>query len=272
MSTSPPPALALIAGAGALPGELVAALGAPVLVCAPEGVAPQGLRVDLVFRFERLVPLLRALVERGIETVALAGAVHRPRLDPSLFDRETATLVPGLLSALQGGDDAALRWVIALFEDFGLSVAGIGDLAPALLAKEGVLSARAPNPVEVADAGRGAAILAALDPVDVGQGCVVASGLCLGVEALFGTDALLADIARHRPEREPRTGGVFVKRAKAGQDLRVDLPTIGPDTIAAARAAGLGGICLQAGRAVILDRAATRAAADAAGLALWAVP
>lgn len=261
-------AIALIAGDGALPAELAAHLDAP-LVCAPAGVAPAGLAVDQVFHFERLVPFLRALGDRGITRVALAGAIHRPRLDPGLFDPDTAALVPDLLAALQGGDDAALRWIITLIEEFGLEVAGLATLAPGLLAGEGVLSARPPTDAERADAARGAAILAALAPADVGQGCVVAAGLCLAVEALYGTDAMLGDVARHRPAREPQRGGVFVKRAKAGQDLRADLPAIGPDTVAAAQAAGLTGIALEPGRVVILSRAATLDAADAAGIALW---
>ena len=262
---------AMIAGAGGLPRAVMAATPG-ALVCAPEGVAVDGLSVDLAFRFERLAPFLRALGDRGVTEVVLAGAIHRPRLDPSLFDPETARLVPGFVEALKGGDDGALRWIIALIEDYGIAVAGLADVAPGLLAPEGLLSARAPTPAEAADAARAGAILAALDPVDVGQGCAVAQGLCLGVEALFGTDALLADIARHRPEREPQRGGVMVKRAKAGQDLRADLPTVGPATIEAVAAAGLTGLCLQAGHVVVLERATTVAAADAAGLALWALP
>ena len=263
--------IALIAGAGALPAELAAALQEP-LVCGLAGAGPVGLAVDLHWHFERLVPFLRHLGDSGIDTVVLAGAVNRPRLDPALFDRETASLVPDLLAAMRSGDDGALRWIIGLVEEFGLSVRGIADLAPHLLATEGVLSARAPGEAELAAAGRGREILETLGPLDLGQGCVVAQGLCLGVETLFGTDAMLADVARHRPTREPQTGGVFIKRAKPGQDLRVDLPTIGPVTVAAAAAAGLGGIALQAGRVVLLQRSATLAAADAAGLALWAAP
>ncbi|MCB1388847.1 MAG: UDP-2,3-diacylglucosamine diphosphatase LpxI [Rhodobacteraceae bacterium] len=269
--SGPRSTVALVAGAGRLPAELAARLDAP-LVCAPPGIAPDGLAVDVVFHVERLSPFLRMLGDRGIETVVMAGAIHRPRLDPALFDRETAALVPDLLAAMAGGDDAALRWIIGLIEDYGLRVAGLSEVAPDLLAAPGILGARSPSDAEARDAGRGRAILAALDAVDVGQGCVVASGLCLGVEALFGTDAMLADVARHRATREPQAGGVFVKRAKAGQDLRADLPAIGPGTVAAAQAAGLSGIALQAGRVVVLDREATIAAADAAKIALWAEP
>ncbi|MEZ5751653.1 MAG: UDP-2,3-diacylglucosamine diphosphatase LpxI [Paracoccaceae bacterium] len=262
--------VALIAGAGDLPAELASHLPQPVLVCALAGVTPP-LAVDLEFRFERLVPFLRALGDRGVDTVVMAGAIHRPRLDPALFDRDTAGMVPQMLAAMQGGDDAALRWVIGLIESFDLRVAGIAELAPALLLEQAIHT-RAPTAAEQADAARGISILAALDDVDVGQGCAVASGLCLGVEALFGTDALLSDVARHRHTREPQAGGVFIKRAKAGQDLRADLPTIGPGTIAAAQAAGLTGLCVQAGHIIVLRRAETLATAQAAGIALWAVP
>ncbi|WP_161555870.1 UDP-2,3-diacylglucosamine diphosphatase LpxI domain-containing protein [Mangrovicoccus ximenensis] len=63
----------------------------------------------------------------------------------------------------------------------------------------------------------------------------MARGLCLGIESIYGTDALLSDVARHRPERRPDTGGTFVKVAKPGQEMRADMPVIGPATVAGAR-------------------------------------
>lgn len=268
--------LALIAGAGGLPaelaGELAAELEAAPLVCALDGFAPEGLAVERAFRIERLAPFMRQLADDGVTAVVFAGAMQRPRLDPALFDRETAALVPRMMGMMQGGDDALLRGVIALFEEYDLPVRGLAELAPRLLAPEGVLGERDPTAAESADAERGVAILEALAPVDVGQGCVVCAGQCLGIEALYGTDALLADVARNRPLRQPPSGGVFVKRAKRGQDLRIDLPTIGPDTIAAATTAGLTGLCLQAGQVVILQRETVLAQAAGAGLTLWALP
>ena len=262
------PRTAIIAGAGRLPVTLARALP-EALICAPAGVAPEGLSVAQPFHFERLVPFLRDLGDRGIETVVMAGAIERPRLDPALFDRDTAQLVPDLLRAIQSGDDGALRWVIALMEEFDLNVAGVPQIAPDLLIADGPATTRAPTEAEIADATRGAAILAALAPVDVGQGCVICEGQAIGLETLYGTDAMLADVARHRPERAPHTGGTFVKRAKAGQDLRVDLPTIGPATIDAAQQAGLRAIALQAGHVIVLDREDVLARADSADIALW---
>lgn len=258
--------LAIIAGAGDLPGVVAAGLTLPPLICALDGFAPAGLAVDRVLHIERLVPFLRQLVADGVDQVLFAGAVTRPRLDPALFDPETAQLVPALLAAMAQGDDATLRAVMEVFEDAGLVVVGLADVAPDLIVGAGLLGSIIPASRDLADAGRGVAILDALAPVDVGQGCVVAQGLCLGIEAIFGTDALLADVAARRQG----IGGVFVKRAKTGQDLRVDLPTIGLATVQGALAAGLTGIFLQAGRVVILHRAEVIAMADEAGLAIWA--
>lgn len=262
--------LAIIAGRGALARLVAAAQDDPPLIAALAGFAPDGVSADMTLHLERLVPGLRALQEAGVGRVVLAGGVSRPRLDPSAFDPATAALMPRLLPAMQAGDDATLRAVIAVLEDFGLRVQGLAEVAPDLLAPEGQLAARPPTAAESADATRGRAILAALGPADVGQGCVVAGGLCLGLEAIYGTDAMLGFVAAHRGDLPPHSGGVLIKRAKPDQEARADLPAIGPDTIAAVAAARLGGICIQAGRTVLIDRAALVAAADAAGIALWA--
>lgn len=261
--------LALIAGRGGLPAALVAALPDRPYVCALVGFAPEGLTPDLTFRIERLVPFLDHLTDRGITRVALAGAVSRPRLDPQLFDPATAQLVPRLLAAMQGGDDATLRAVVDLFEETGLRVEGVETLAPGLLPGPGVLAGPLPAWAE-ADADRAAAITAALGAVDVGQACVVAQGLCLGVEALPGTDALLAQIAALPDPLRPRRQGLLYKGAKPGQDRRVDLPTIGPATLDHAAAAGLAGVVIQAGSVICLDRPALLQRAAAQGLFLWA--
>ncbi|HEY6917921.1 MAG TPA: UDP-2,3-diacylglucosamine diphosphatase LpxI [Tabrizicola sp.] len=262
---------AIIAGQGRLPAALASAMSEPPLVAALDGFAPEGLTVDLTFRVERLVPFLRALERDGVGQVIFAGAATRPRLDPALLDEATAALLPRLMAAMQQGDDATLRVVIEVFEEFGFTVAGVEDVAPALLPGAGVL-AGAVSPRDEADAARAAAIVAALGAVDVGQGAVVAQGLCLGVEALPGTDALLAQVAAIGALRpDPARGrGVFYKAAKPGQDRRIDLPTIGPDTLRAAAAAGLGGVVLEAGSVICLDLDRMQRLAQELGLFLWA--
>ena len=261
--------LALVAGRGALAAALVAELPARPYVCALDGFAPDGLVPDLSFRIERLVPFLRHLTDEGITHVAFAGAVTRPRLDPSLFDAATAQLVPHLMAAFAAGDDATLRAIIALFEDNGIAVEGIETLAPRLLPQAGLLAGVLPPQAE-ADAARAAAIVAALGSVDVGQGCVVAGGLCLAVEALPGTDQMLAQVAALPQSLRLKGQGLFYKAAKPGQDRRVDLPTLGPATVRGVADAGLAGLAFQAGSVICLDLPQVQAIAAETGLFLWA--
>ena len=119
---------ALIAGRGALPAALIGALETQPLVCALDGFAPDGVFVDQTFRIERLAIFLGWLTDQGVSRVVFAGAVQRPRLDPSLIDPRSAQILPALMAAFQGGDDATLRAVIGLFEDEGLSVVGVADI------------------------------------------------------------------------------------------------------------------------------------------------
>lgn len=261
---------ALIAGRGALPATLVAAAPDRPFVAAMEGFAPDGLTPDLTFRLERLMPCLAALHRAGVTRVIFAGAVTRPQgFDPALIDPATATVLPALMQAMQAGDDATLCAVIALFEDSGFAVIGPADLAPGLLPGPGLLAGTI-TPRDEADATRAAAIVHALGLVDVGQGAVVQQGLCLAVEALPGTDAMLAGVAAMSQRPDPAKGrGLLLKAPKPGQDRRIDLPTIGPATVAAVARAGLGGIAFAAHGTILLDRSATIAACERAGLFLW---
>ncbi|WP_284163106.1 UDP-2,3-diacylglucosamine diphosphatase LpxI [Frigidibacter sp. SD6-1] len=260
---------ALIAGQGQLPALLAAgfrARGEDLLIAEMDGFPASIDGVEpLRFRIERLVPFLDHLTAAGVTRVCFAGAVRRPKIEPELFDAQTATLVPRLLGAIQSGDDAALRAVIAIFEEWDLSVVGADQIAPDLVPGAGILTGQ-PSEQDRTDAARAAEIVTATGALDIGQGAVLARGLCLAVETLPGTDAMLDFTARHHPF--PRAGLLY-KAPKPGQDRRVDLPAIGPETVARAHAAGLNGIAWEAGGAILLDRAATVAAAEAAGLFLW---
>lgn len=264
---------AVIAGQGALAPAVIAALraaGEQPLVAALEGFAPEDIAAQ-PFRLERLVPFLNHLLDAGVTRVTFAGAVRRPRLEPELFDPQTATLVPRILTAMQSGDDAALRTVLEIFEEWGLEIASTPEIAPDLVPGEGVLCG-APSDADRHDAARGAAIVAGLGGLDLGQGAVVAQGLCLAVETLPGTEAMLNFVAAHHHLRPDPNGakGVFYKAPKPGQDRRIDLPALGPETVAQAARAGLAGIAWQAGGVITLDRAGMIAAAQDAGLFLWA--
>src|SRR5207253_6521217 len=126
-------------------------------------------------------------------------------------------------------------------EQQGFRMVGIKDVAPDLLMPEGSVTRTVPDGDALADIARGRAVLTALGPFDIGQAAVVIDGHVVAVEDIEGTDALLARVARLREEGRIRaaTGrGVLVKVPKSGQDLRFDLPTIGPRTLEGVAAAG----------------------------------
>ena len=256
--------IAVIAGQGALPQAVIDALDDP-LVYALDGFAPSVPATP--FRLERLVPFLDTLIEAGVDRVTFAGAVRRPRLDPEAFDPRTAQLVPRILTAMQSGDDAALRTVLDIFEEHDLTICGVEQIAPRLIPAAGILTGE-PSDADRRDAARAAEILAQTGHLDLGQGVVVAQGLCLALETLPGTRAMLDFAAAHADLKRGR--GVFYKAPKPGQDRRIDLPTLGPDSVDQAAAAGLAGIAWQAGSVILLDRDEAVRRAKAAGLFLWA--
>ncbi|WP_213683730.1 LpxI family protein [Roseicyclus sp.] len=254
---------AIIAGAGALP-LLVAAAGPAMVVRFAD--APGGTEgADLVARFERLGALFTDLKSHGVDELCLAGAMRRVGFDQARLDAETKALLPRLADAMGQGDDALLRSIVAIFEEQGFTIRGAHELRPDLVARAGNLCGQA---IASADAARARAVLAAIGPLDVGQAAVAAKGQILGIETLQGTDALLRFVG----DTMPASGGILVKRAKPGQDLRVDMPAIGPDTVALCAQAGLKGIELQAGHVLLLDADAVRAACLTHDINLWAVP
>ncbi|WP_294614682.1 LpxI family protein [uncultured Roseovarius sp.] len=264
-----PGRLAILACGGALPVALASACPQALQICFA-GVPHNLGEGAQEHRFEKFGALFQALHEAGVTRIVLAGSLPRPTLDPSAFDAVTMALVPRLMAGMQGGDDGLLTTVISVFEERGFAVLGAHDLLPDLTAAEGFHLGPPLDEIAESDAARAADILAALSPLDIGQGCVVAGGQCLGIETAQGTDALLGFVAATDPARRPKARGVFVKAAKRGQDLRVDMPAIGPGTIAAVAAAGLAGLVIEPGRVMILERDKTLAALSDTGLFLTA--
>lgn len=264
------PRIAILSCGGRLPGLLATAhpdaltvtfAGAPADLPGPAGLEAE---------FERLGALFDALRADGVAEVVLAGGLSRPSLDPSRLDEKTRLLAPRLMSAMGGGDDGLLRVAIEALEEEGFAVRGAHELLSSLTAAPGLLAGPEPTGSDLADAERAREILDALGPLDIGQGAVVAGGICLGIETIQGTDALLRFVAGTSPERRPAARGALAKAPKPGQDLRVDMPAIGPDTVERAAEAGLAGIAFAAGRTLLIDREKACAEAEAAGLFLHA--
>ncbi|MEM7669988.1 MAG: UDP-2,3-diacylglucosamine diphosphatase LpxI [Pseudomonadota bacterium] len=276
----PAPPIAIVAGSGDLPRLLAEACqrrARAYHIVQFDGVSlpwrGDHPRIDAVF--EKPGALFATLRRLGVREVTFAGAMRRPTLSPQRFDLKALAIAPRVLSALRRGDDAGLSVIAAVFEGEGLAIVPPETLLEEGRMPAGVLTRTAPSRADAADILRARQILAALGPLDVGQGAVVAQGLCLGVETVQGTDAMLRFVAKTAgPLRPDPDGarGVLVKCPKPGQDRRVDLPAIGPDTIRAVDAAGLAGVALTARGALLLNRAETVAEADRRGLFLIGDP
>ena len=258
--------LALIAGRGALPTLVAQAQETPPLVCALFSTVPDDLVPDLYFRLETFGTLLVELAEAGVTEVCLAGGIDRPKLDPAALDAETAPLVPLFQEGLAKGDDGALRVIVDLFERTGFVVRGAHELVPELLAEGGVYSESWPDAHMRQDADAGADHIAAIGPKDIGQACIVINGKVVAMEDAKGTDALIARLAPFPKAKR----AVLFKGPKPDQSRKVDLPTIGPQTIEAAGRAGLAAVIVDAGDVLVLDKAHCAALADQHGLVFWA--
>jgi len=259
------PDRAIIAGSGTLPGLLLAAGPARIVRFRGIEIGDIGAAPVIEARIDRLAELFATLRAARVTEVCMAGAMTRAIARTGAQDPLSKDVSTRIARAMRAGDDGLLRTAVAMFEEQGFRVVGAHQIRPDLVARAGALAGVADPD---GDAARARAVLATLGALDIGQAAVAAGGQLLGIETLQGTDAMLRFVA----ETAPGSGGVLVKRAKPGQDLRVDMPAIGPDTVARAAAAGLGGIEIQAGAVLVLDRAAVLAACAAHDIALWAAP
>lgn len=261
--------LGIIAGGGTAPLQLIEAcrnLGREFFVFCLEGQADVGLGDGVphvwlpLGAWERLK---KTLAEQLVSEIVMIGRVRRPSLmeiKPDWLALKVLTKI-GLNSL---GDDGLLRGIgKALEDEVGVRVVGVQDVFANMLTPVGTLTEAAPDEAALLDIRRAVEIAQILGRLDIGQGVIVQQGIVLGVEAAEGTDAL---IHRSAGLRRGGAGGVLVKLAKPQQDNRFDLPAIGQDTVAAVIAAGLRGIAVEAGRSLLLDRAATVATADSAGV------
>lgn len=264
-----PPKLGIVAGGGDLPAKLIAvchATGRGVFLLALEDQTDPSLTegVDHVWvRLGAAGAALKALHAAGVRDLVMAGQVRRPSL-AELRPDWRATKLFAKLGASSLGDDGLLSAVVRELEEVeGFRVTAPDELLGELLVPVGVLGEIRPDDQARGDIARGFEVVRALGALDIGQAVIVQDGLVLGVEAIEGTDKLIERCAALRREG---LGGVLVKACKPGQERRVDLPTVGIETVHGAARAGLRGIAIEAGRTLVLDRAAMTRAADEAGL------
>src|SRR3984893_13179325 len=271
----------LIAAGGVMPfagaDSLVARGLEPVVfalkgACDPVRVARFRHHWISVGQVGRAVRLFRS---ENCRDLVFIGTLVRPALSEIRLDWGTLRVLGRVWAAFRGGDDHLLSGIGRILEQDGFRMVGIRDVAPDLLMPEGCITRAAPDESAAADIARGRDVLRALGPFDIGQAVIVIDGHVVGLEDIEGTDGLLARVAHLRTEgriRARAARGVLVKAPKSAQDLRFDLPTIGPRTIEGAGKARLAGVAIVAGNTIVVEPQTMIEAADAAGLFVTGLP
>ena len=220
----------------------------------------------------RAIKLFRS---EGCRDLIFIGVLLRPTLSEIRLDLGTIRRIGHIMSAFRGGDDHLLSGIGRILEQDGFRMVGIRDVAPDILMPEGAIARATPDPTASADIERGREVLRALGPFDIGQAVVVIDGHVVAVEDIEGTDGLLARVARLRDAgriRASKGRGVLVKAPKSGQDLRFDLPTVGPKTVEGVAKAGLAGMAVIAGNTIVAESQDMIVVADKAGLFIQGLP
>lgn len=282
LDLAPGSRVGIIAGGGSLPVEVAVGLaerGYPPVIILMEGEVD---RIPDLAKYEQetlaledigsLVPLLK---RRRITHLVLAGEIRRrPRLTSLRPSLSLIAVIPVVIRALARGDDGLLKVVARGLQARGIKLVGAHEVVPELAAAEGSLTKAEPRKSDWRDIEAARAAAKAIGALDIGQAAVAIGGRVIALEGIEGTNGLLERTAQLRGHGRlaGKTRGVLVKCAKPGQELRADLPSIGLQTVAAAHAAGLAGIAVEAGRSLVLEGPATIASANALGLFIVGLP
>jgi DUF1009 family protein len=269
----------LLAGGGGFPAhfaQAAASRGVRVVCVAVRGHADGSLRL-LVERFywaglARVGRMIRCFHREQITTVVMAGKIHKTamfapwRLFRHLPDWRTIRLWL-CRRRRDNADDSLLLSVIDEFKREGIAFASALEICPELLVPQGVATRRRPTRAELADVLFGWKLAKEMGRLDVGQSVLVKESAVLAVEAIEGTDQAIARAGRLCPAG----GFTLVKVAKPNQDVRFDVPTIGPETVETLRRAGGKVLAVEANRTILLDREETIRRADWAGITIVAL-
>jgi len=280
--------LGLIAGNGRFPFLLLDAArahGVEVVVAAikeeteaemdTRAAADPGVQVHWLSLGE-LSRLIETFRQQGVTRAVMAGQVKHKQIFSSI--RPDWRLAKLLLNLRTRNTDMLLGAVAKVLSDEGIELISSTAYLEPLLARPGVLTVRAPTDDEQQDLAYGRKVAGALAGYDIGQTVVVAGQACVAVEAMEGTDATIerAGAILRALEAEGEASTLerklsVVKVAKPNQDMRFDVPVIGPNTIGAMRLAGATCLSIEAGRTLIFDQDTVRELAAAAGIAIVSV-
>lgn len=248
--------LGIIAGGGILPQILIdhcIRTGRNFFVLAIENNADKAIFNPQIphkwIRIGQAGTGFKIFAEQKIEEVVMIGTIRRPSFPDLVPDLRTAAFFARIgMKSL--GDDGILRALVNEIESEHMHVVGIQDVLPHILVKPGNLTKTKPDKQALADIERGITVATQLGRLDIGQSVIIQQGLVLGVEGIEGTDKLIERCGTYQRKGE---AAILVKLRKPQQDMRIDLPTIGTNTIENLHRCGMRGIAIHAGNALIVN-------------------
>ena len=247
--------IALIAGALQLPfftRDALRRAGWDVYVVGLKNFVDPKLNPDLVIRLGGAGRAIRELRRRGISKMTFVGAIGHPNLYDIRPDLWSLTALISIMKHQRGYDSMATA-LNKVLEKRGFTVVAAQDLAPELTFEHaGIQTKTKPTKSDMADIERAVDVSHTIGKMDIGASVVVDKQV-IAVEAAEGTAKMLERVVDMRKNKK-RTGGVFAKMTKPGQDLRIDIPAIGVDTVRAVAAAHLHGIIVNTKTCFVVDR------------------
>jgi UDP-2,3-diacylglucosamine hydrolase len=208
---------------------------------------------------------IRILKAAGVTEAVMAGQVKHVKIFSGIIP--DLTLLSVLTKLRARNTDALISAVAEVLRGEGIDLLDSTAFLAPLLAREGVLTSRAPDEAELADLEFGYGMADTIAGLDIGQAIVVKDKAVVAVEAMEGTDQVIA-----RAGQLAGPGARIVKVAKPNQDMRFDVPVVGLTTVEVMRAAGATALSIDAGRTLVLDGDRVYAAADAAGITIVGRP
>lgn len=203
---------------------------------------------------------LQILQQAGVTHAVMAGQVKHTKIFGVVPD---LTFMGVLMKLTSRNTDALIGAVADAMRERGIELIDSTALLTPLLAEAGVMTARRPSEAETASLTFGYRMADTIAGLDIGQTIAVKHSAVVAVEAMEGTDAVIA-----RAADLAGAGVLIVKVAKPRQDMRFDVPVVGIPTIQAMARVGASVLSLDAGKALMFDKAKMIAAADEAGIAI----
>ena len=194
------------------------------------------------------------LKKNNCKNVIFIGKVERPEISLLKFDRKALFYLPRLFSAFKKGDGNILKEIIKIFKENKLNVVNSMKFTPELIFKDKSINKLKINNTDKSSISKGVKIIKSLSKFDIGQSVVINNGYVLAIEGPEGTDETIKRSLHLSKKYKLKNKSILVKFPKANQDLRIDLPTIGFDTIKNCIKANIKGIAVKRSQNIILDK------------------